>query len=76
MSPKARSAADANSVTSPHHLYLAIDEIAQTEWADQEEFEAEVTRAEHQIEVHLNEIILESVSLLKRARMRHKALEE
>lgn len=66
----------ATAADGPHRLYVAIDAIAQTEWSDQDEFEAQVLQTERQIEVHLNEIILESVTLLKQARARHSSLKE
>lgn len=76
MSRQPQSDTEATPAAGPHPLYVAIDEVAQTEWSDQDEFEAQVLRTERQIEVHLNEIILEAVSLLKQARARQKALSE
>ena len=76
VSPHRQSKWEASPATDPHHLYRAIDVVAETEWSDPDEFEAQVVQTEHQIEVHLNEIILESVALLKRARARHKFFEE
>ena len=62
--------------SGPHRLYVAIDAIAQTEWSDRDEFEAQVLQTERQIEVHLNEIILESVSLLKKVRADYDNMDE
>jgi hypothetical protein len=76
MSPARKRDTGSRPANSPHHLYLAIDAVAETDWSNRDEFEAEVLQTERQIEVHLNEIILESVSLLKSARARHKVLEE
>ena len=64
-----KSEPEAPPVSGPHPLYVAIDMIAETEWSDQNEFEAQVLKTERQIEVHLNEIILEAVMLLKEARV-------